>query len=336
MNQNGLRISELAEYVGGQLVGDGDRYVGRVSGLEEADEQSVVYIDSLKLLDRAAGSGAGCCITPPTDHEVPLPRIEIRNPKLAFARAAGVLHPPRRRAAGIHPSAIVAPTAHIDPGAHVGPHVHVEDGAEIGAGSQILAGAYVGAGVRVGAECVIHPHVVLYDGVVLGDRVVLHAGVVILDDVEVGVNTAIDRGSLGVTRVGRGTKIDNLVMVAHNVQIGERVVLVSQVGISGSSRIGDDAVLAGQVGVGDHVRIEERAQIGGKSGIFSGKIVPAGSVQMGIPARPIGEYKRVSAQANRLPQLRAEVRELRQEIDRLKAHLGIRPHEEGTEPGQAP
>lgn len=357
MNRNGFRISELAQHVGGRVVGNGDLHIRRVSSLEAADGQSVVYIESLQLLDRASESGAGCCITPPSDQEIPISRIEVPNPKLAFATVAGLLHPPRQRPPGIHPSAVVAPTARVDPSVYVGPHVEVEDGVRIGPGSQILAGVHIGAGVRIGAECVIHPNVVLYDGVVLGDRVVLHAGVVIgaegfgyvrvpagyvkfpqlgsvviEDDVEVGANTCIDRGALGTTRIGRGTKIDDLVMVAHNVQVGERVVMAGQVGISGSTRIGNDVVLAGQVGLADHVHVQDGVQVGAKSAVFPGKIVPAGSVQMGIPARPIAEYKQVTALANRLPQLRAELRELRQEIDRLKAHVDAQARPDDHDP----
>jgi UDP-3-O-[3-hydroxymyristoyl] glucosamine N-acyltransferase len=346
MEPQSFRISELAEQVGGRVVADEDRFVERISGLEDADERSIVFIDDPKLLPRVARSNAGCCITPPLEQEVATPRIEVRNPKLAFAILAARLHSPRRRPPGVHPTAVIAPTARIDPTAHVGPHVQVEADAEIGAFSQILSGAHIGEGVRIGRTCVIHPGVVLYDSVLLGDRVVLHAGVVIgadgfgyvrgpegyvkfpqvggvviEDDVEVGANTCIDRGALGTTRIGRGTKIDNLVMVAHNVQIGERVIIAGQAGISGSTCIGNDVVLAGQVGLADHVKLHDGVQVGAKSAVFPGKIVAAGSVVMGIPARPLDHYKRVSAQLNRLTHFRAELGELRNQVEHLSRQL---------------
>lgn len=339
-------VAELAERVGGSVVGDGALRIHRVSGLDGAGAGSIVFIEDAKLLPRAEESAASCCITPPLAGDTAVTRIEVRSPKLAFARVAEVLHPPRRRAPGVHPTAVVAPTAEVDPSVHLGPHVHVGEGAVVGRGTQLLAGVSVGGGVRIGEDCTLHPHVVLYDGVVLGSRVILHAGavvgaagfgyvrgpdgyhnfpqlgtVVIEDDVEVGANTCIDRGALGDTRVGRGTKVDDLVMVAHNVQVGERVIMAGQVGVSGSTRIDSDVVLAGQVGLSDHVHVQAGVQIGAKSAVFPGKVVPRGSVVMGIPARPIDRYKHVTAHTNRLPGLRAEVDALRKRLDELTARM---------------
>jgi UDP-3-O-[3-hydroxymyristoyl] glucosamine N-acyltransferase len=346
MELNSWTVAALAERVGGVVVGEGGIVVERVSGLEGADGGSVVFIEDAKLLPRVRESGAGCCITPPLAEATTLTRIEVRRPKLAFALVAEVLHPPRRRPPGVHPTAVVDPAARVHPTAYVGPHAHVEAGAVVGARTQILTGAYVGEGARVGEECTLHPGVVLYAGVELGDRVVLHAGVVvgadgfgyvrgpdayhkfpqigrvvIEDDVEVGANATIDRGALGTTRVGRGSKIDNLVMVAHNVEVGERAIMAALVGISGSTRLGSDVVLAGQVGLADHVQVGDGVQIGAKSAVFPGKVIPAGSVVMGIPARPLADYKQVTAHTARLPRLHAEVAELRRELAALRARL---------------
>lgn len=346
MAQSGYTVAELAARVDGRVVGDGSLRVERVSGVEEAEEGSVVFIEDAKLLPELAGSAASCCITPPLEGETEVTRIEVRRPKLAFALVAEALHPPRRRPPGVHPSAVVSPTATVHPSAHVGAHARVGDRAVVGAGTQLLAGVSVGDDVRIGEACTLHPGVVLYDGVVLGDRVTLHAGVVvgadgfgyvrgperyhrfpqvggvvIGDDVEVGANACIDRGALGTTRIGRGTKIDNLVMVAHNVEVGERVIMAGQVGVSGSTRIGSDVVLAGQVGLADHVRVGDGVQIGAKSAVFPGKVIPAGAVVMGIPARPLDRYKQLHAQTARLPALRAEVEELRRQVERLTARL---------------
>jgi UDP-3-O-[3-hydroxymyristoyl] glucosamine N-acyltransferase len=203
----------------------------------------------------------------------------------------------------------------------------------------------IGDGVSVGENCVLHPNVFLEDGVTIGNRVVLHAGVtvgadgfgyvrgpegyvkfpqlggvVIEDDVEIGANTCIDRGSLGTTRIGRGTKIDNLVQIAHNVDIGERVVIASQTGISGSTVIEDDAVIGGQVGMGDHARVQSGAVIGSKAGVLPGKIVRRG-VWWGVPVVPLDEYKRRNAHLGRLPQTRDELKELRQQLEELRIRL---------------
>jgi UDP-3-O-[3-hydroxymyristoyl] glucosamine N-acyltransferase len=350
MQQNSHTVAALAERVGGRVVGDGGLRVERVSGLEDAREGSVVFIEDAKLLPRVLESAASCCITPPLEEGAAITRIEVQHPKLAFALAAGVLHPPGRRPPAVHPTAVVAPTARVHPTAYVGPHAHLGEGAAVGAHTQVLTGVYVGDGVRIGEACTLHPHVVVYEGVEVGDRVVLHAGavvgadgfgyvrgpdgyhkfpqiggVVIEDDVEVGANATIDRGALGTTRVGRGTKIDNLVMVAHNVQVGERVIMAALVGISGSTRLGDDVVLAGQVGLADHVQVGNGVQIGAKSAVFPGKVIPPGSVVMGIPARPLADYKQVTAHTSRLPRLHAEVAELRRELTALRARLEGEP-----------
>jgi UDP-3-O-[3-hydroxymyristoyl] glucosamine N-acyltransferase len=227
------------------------------------------------------------------------------------------------------------------------------EGVRVGRGTQILAGVVIEDGVEVGGDCVLHPNVVLYGGVRLGSRVVLHAGVVvgadgfgyvraasgyhkfpqvgtvvIEDDVEIGANSCVDRGALGETRIGRGTKLDNLVHVGHNVEIGERVVIAAQTGISGSTVIESDAVIGGQVGMGDHARVQAGAIVGSKAGILPGKIVRAGAVVWGVPVRPLDEYKRLNAHFGRLPQMRAEIDELKRQVRELSARLAERPEAE--------
>jgi UDP-3-O-[3-hydroxymyristoyl] glucosamine N-acyltransferase len=268
--------------------------------------------------------------------------IETLHPKLAFALIAELLHPPARFEPSIHPSAVVAASATVDASAFIGPRVNIGDGARVCAGTQVHAGTVIGDGVSIGPDCIIYPNVVLYEGVTLGARVRLHAGVVIgadgfgyvpdennvrhkfpqrgtvsiEDDVEIGANTCIDRGALGRTRIGRGTKIDNLVQIAHNVEIGERVVIAAQTGISGSTVIEDGAIIGGQVGMGDHARVQSGAIIGSKAGILPGKIVRPG-VWWGIPVQPLDQYKRLNAHLNRLPQMREEIKELRRQLKEL-------------------
>jgi len=262
--------------------------------------------------------------------------ITAKNPKLAFARAAALLHPPKTRNPEIHSSAIIAEDAAIAENVFIGSFVTVGEGSHIGSGTQLRAGAKIGDNVRVGANCVIHPNVFIDDHCSIGDNVILHSGVVIgadgfgyvkdengeyvkfpqigavviEDTVEIGANTCIDRGALGETRIGAGTKIDNLVQVGHNVSIGKRCVIAAQTGISGSVVIEDDCVIGGQVGFGDHVRVQSGAVIGSQAGVLPGKIVRPG-VWWGTPIQPLDEYKRQNAMVKGLGRLRDEVKELK-------------------------
>ena len=347
--EQGMTVAELAALVGGRAVGDAGATVRRVASLEAAGEGDVAFVEDEKLFEAARACRASCVIAP----EGSAPRleglrslIEAARPKLAFALVAEALHPPVGRAASVHPAATVAESAMLGEGVYVGAGAFVGAGAEVGAGTQILEGVRVGERVRVGEGCVLHPNVVLYDGVSLGERVVLHAGVVvgadgfgyvrdaegvyhkfpqvgtvvIEDDVEVGANSCIDRGALGVTRVGRGTKIDNLVQVGHNVEIGERVVIAAQTGISGSTVIESDAVIGGQVGFGDHARVQSGAVIGSQAGVLPGKIVRPG-VWWGTPIQPLEEYKRLNALWGRLPRMREEIQELKRQLKELTDRL---------------
>jgi UDP-3-O-[3-hydroxymyristoyl] glucosamine N-acyltransferase len=336
-------VAELAAHVGGRVRGDGGILIKAVASLENAEEGEIAFVEDVRLLETARDSRASCLIAHEGAQVEGKCLIEAARPKLAFALIAELLHPPGRHEASIHPTAIIATSAAVDDRAYIGAYARIGENTRVGAGAQVHAGATIGNHVSIGRECVLHPNVVLYDGVTLGERVILHAGVVvgadgfgyvrsedgyhkfpqigtvvIEDDVEIGALTCIDRGALGRTRIGRGTKIDNLVQIAHNVEIGERVVIASQTGISGSTVIEDDAVIGGQVGMGDHARVRKGAVIGSKAGILPGKIVRAGAVVWGIPARPLDEYKRLHAHWGRLPQMRAELEELRQQVKELQ------------------
>src|SRR5713226_120944 len=291
-------VDELAARVGGRVIGDGTTVIGRVNSLETASEGEIAYVEDEKLFAAAKSSRASCVIVPVAAAIDSPCRIEVAKPKLAFALVAEVLHPQKRREPLIDPTAVIAQTADVALTAFVGPHVAIGEHSRVGVGTQILAGAILGDNVVVGSECVIHPNVVIYDNVTIGDRVILHAGVVIgadgfgyvrdeqshhkfpqigtvviEDDVELGANTCVDRGALGRTRIGRGTKLDNLVHVGHNCDIGERVVIAAQTGISGSVVIEDDCIIGGQVGFGDHIHVQSGAVIGSKAGVLPGKIV---------------------------------------------------------------
>ena len=336
-----MKVRELAELVDGRVLGDKEREILRIAELDKAREDEIAYVENDKLLRAADESKAGCLIVPPADGEKFSERIsiEVANPKLAFALIGAALHPPVRREPEIHSTAVVAHSADVALTAYIGPHVQIGEHVRVGAYTRIEAGVVVGANVSVGDDCVLHPNVVLYDGVTIGNRVILHAAVcigadgfgyvrhdhgyqkfpqigtvVIEDDVELGANTCVDRAALGRTRIGRGTKLDNMVHVGHNCDIGERVVIAAQTGISGSVVIEDDAVIGGQVGFGDHTRVQKGAVIGSKAGILPGKIVRPG-VWWGIPVQPLDEYKRRNAFLNRLPE---RIKQLEQQIADLK------------------
>jgi UDP-3-O-[3-hydroxymyristoyl] glucosamine N-acyltransferase len=333
---------DLAEFLGAQLEGDPCRAVRGLAGPEQAGLEDLIYCDSARHLDRAEASQAGTVLVRPGVTLAGKTVLQVPKPKLAFARAATLIIEREPLACGIHPTAVVAPSACLGPKVAIGPYAVIEDNVEIGAGCEIAAHCFLGRGARLGEGCRLYPRVTLYPGARLGDGVVLHAGVVIgsdgfgyvrgedrqwkfpqiggveiAADVEIGANTTIDRGSLGITRIQQGVKIDNLVQIAHNVEIGERTVIASQTGISGSSTVGADAMIGGQVGVGDHAVIESGAICGGQSGILGGKRIRSGQVVWGTPARPLDQFKRQFAWQSRLPELAAR-------LVRLEEKLGVK------------
>ena len=345
MSLTSKTVSELAAHVSGRVLGDGSISIFRVAGLDSAAVGDIAYVEEEKLFAAASKTQASCVITPlGADVKVPC-RIEVKNPKLAFALMAEVLHPPKQRKPEIHPSAVISTSAKVGSDVFIDAFVCVGEHSIVGDRTQIRAGAKIGEHVAVGSDCVIHPNVFLEDGVTIGNRVILHAGVVIgadgfgyvrgemgyhkfpqigtviiEDDVELGAHTCVDRAALGRTRIGRGTKLDNMVHVGHNCDIGERVVIAAQTGISGSVIIEDDCVIGGQVGFGDHIRVQSGAIIGSKAGILPGKIVRPG-VWWGIPIQPLDEYKRLNAHISRLPQVRKELKFLIERVKKLERGL---------------
>lgn len=345
--RTGLTVEQLAAHVGDRYVGDGAVVVSRIADLRTAEQGTIAFIENQKILETSVESAASCLIVSDVEAaratfpQVPA-FIQATEPKLTFARIAALLHPPKRREPLVHRSAVVAETADLDLTVYLGPHVSIGEQSRIGGGTIVESGVTIGDNVTVGSDCVLHPGVVLYDNVSIGDRVVLHAGVcigadgfgyvrsdmgyhkfpqqgtvVIEDDVELGAHTCVDRAALGVTRIGKGTKLDNLVHVGHNCDIGARVVIAAQTGISGSVIIEDDVVIGGQVGFGDHIRVRSGAVIGSKAGVLPGKIVRPG-VWWGIPIQPLEDYKRLNAHIQQLPKMRQEIKELRQRLEQLQ------------------
>jgi UDP-3-O-[3-hydroxymyristoyl] glucosamine N-acyltransferase len=332
-----MKTAEISALLGGQLEGDANAEISGIAGLSSAGPADLSFVEGPAALAQAQESGAGCLLVPMGARVAGKNTIAVSHPKLALIKAVRAILPERRMAPGVHASAVIAPGARVAAGAAVGAHTVIEDGAIIGEATQIGAGVTIGQGVEVGAGCVIHPRVTLYANVKLGDRVIIHAGavlgadgfgyvfaegrhhkfpqlgrVIVEDDVEIGANSTIDRGSLGDTVIGAGSKIDNLVQLAHNVRIGRHCVIAAQTGIAGSVHIGDYVMLGGQVGIAERVRIEDQVSIGAQAGVLPDKRVRRGARLWGTPARPMPEYKETYAQVAGLPKLARRVEELEQ------------------------
>jgi UDP-3-O-[3-hydroxymyristoyl] glucosamine N-acyltransferase len=328
---------QLAQYLGARILGDAQAPLAGLASPESAKAEDLIYADSPRQVARAAESAARCVLAMPGTILSGKTILEVESPKLAFAKAAGWLLPRPAPRAEIHPTAIVAAAARLAANIRVGPYVVIEDGVEIGAGTNIEAFCFLGRGARVGENCWLHPRVTLYAGARLADRVEVHSGAVIGgdgfgyvfgddrhikfpqigsveigDDVEIGCNTTIDRGSLGATQIGTGVKIDNLVQVAHNVRIGRNSVVAAQVGISGSCTIGAQVLIGGQVGIAPHCTLEDDAIIGAQAGIPSNKTIRRGQTVWGTPARPFARFKEQYGWLSRLPELAERVRKLEQ------------------------
>ena len=330
-----MTLGELLEKLGGRLVHGSSAFeIECVSSYEQADPSTLVFIDNPAAAAEAFASTAGAVVLRPQrglHYPQTMCVVEVEQPRLWFAKAAKLLSP-KNSAKGVHPTAVIAPTTFVGEGVTVCPLAVVGEDVSLGAGSRIDAGASIGKAVTIGKDCHIYPRAVIYPGTTLGDRVVVHAGavlgsdgfgyvrdsttgaytqfpqqgtLVIEDDVEIGANTTIDRGALAETRIRRGTKIDNLVHIGHNCDIGEDVILVALTGISGSSSVGKGAVIAGQVGIGDHAHVGDGVILGGQAGVLSGKTVTneglkPGTVLWGTPARPLKQVLREIAVLSRL------------------------------------
>jgi UDP-3-O-[3-hydroxymyristoyl] glucosamine N-acyltransferase len=332
-----MKAEKIAEFLEGKLFGESDAEILRVASLDAARENDIAFFENA---ENVSETNASVLLVPENfDAEIPCAFIKVKNPKLAFAKISAELYPPKKREPEIHPSAVISESAKIGKDVFIGAFCCVGDDSEIGDGTNLRAGAKVGDNVRVGKNCTFHPNIFVEDNCTIGDNVILHSGVIIgadgfgyvrdgekgyvkfpqigtviiEDDVEIGANTCVDRGALGETRIGEGTKIDNLVQIAHNVRIGKRVIIAAQTGISGSTVIEDDCVIGGQVGMGDHATVKSGAVIGSQAGVLPGKIVRSG-VWWGTPVQPLDEYKRQNAMVKGLGRLREEIKALKKKL----------------------
>lgn len=333
-----VTVRQLAELVGGELTGCGDISIERATPLDESTTGDITFVENDRQLGLLDGCRASAAVVPKNTPTNGKALIRVADPLLAFIaivrQLQGRVEPPVH---GVDPRASVDPSAKLGPDCSVLPFAVVGAGAVLGARCRIHSGAVVGPNCRLGDDVVLYPNCVLYEGTVLGQRVIVHANAVlgadgfgyrfqggkhvkvpqlghleIGDDVEIGACTTIDRGTFKATRIGNGAKIDNLVQVGHNCQIGNHNLLVSQVGIGGSTSSGDYVVLAGQVGIVDHVHIGAGAVIGAKSGVINN--IPAGQRYFGIPATPARDQKRILSSLDKLVEMRKDVRRIKQKL----------------------
>ena len=339
-----MLVRELAAALATTFEGDGEKHLGGVADIEGAGSQELSFAANRKALEKAHLSAAGCLIVP-EDFPNPAGRTIIRaaNPRGAFALAVSLLYPQRPARPGVHATAVISPSAKIDPSAEIGPHATIDDDVRIGPECVVGASCAIGARSLLGRRCLLHAHVTLYHDVSIGDRAILHSGcvlgadgfgfvlegeqyqkfpqvgrVMLGNDVEIGANSTVDRAAVGVTSLGDGTKLDNMVHIGHNCRIGRHVVIAAQTGLSGGVVVEDYAVIGGQVGIGDKARIKSGAVLGSGSGVLTSKIVHGGEVLWGTPARPLRQYLEQLANFARVAELRRQVADLEKRLAQVE------------------
>ena len=341
---NTRTLAELAVELGGTVVGDAAVVIRGVAGIREAQGGDLTFLANSRYEGYVTETQASAIICDRAPRTAKVPLLQVDHPYLAFQKAVRLFRPELYNPLpGVHPTAVVSPAAHVAAGASIGPHCTVEPGARIGANSVLMAGCYVGVQAIVGEGCLFYPRVTVREECIVGDRCILHVGadigadgfgfafdegryhkipqvgnVVLGNDVEVGANSTIDRATTDSTRIGDGTKIDNLVQIGHNVVVGQHCIIVAQVGISGSSHLEDNVTIGGQAGVIGHVRLGKGVQVGGQSGVT--KSVSPGTTVFGTPASPLPLIKRINAYLQRLPLLFDRTKALEARVQKLEAN----------------
>lgn len=342
ISRKSYTLEELADFLGASLKGDPRVRIRGVNALEEARSDELSFLSHDRYIPRLSSSEAAALVVSSDFEHLDRHLLIVDQPYFAFARVAQLFSEPPPLAPGVHPSACVEESVWLESGVSVGPLVCIGAGSEIGRGSRIYGGTYLGRDVQIGQDCLIYPNVTILDGSRIGNRVIIHSGTVIGsdgfgfaqdesghhlkipqvgivqidDDVEIGANCTIDRATFGKTRIQEGVKFDNMVHIAHNVTVGKHSILVAQVGIAGSTQLGRHVMLGGQVGVVGHIRIGDRVRVGAKSGV--GRSVKDGEDLSGIPAVPHKEWLRTYATLRRLPQLKDELRQLKEKVRKLE------------------
>jgi UDP-3-O-[3-hydroxymyristoyl] glucosamine N-acyltransferase len=341
-----MKVREVVEWMGGEIKGSADAEFAATNSLEAAEAGELSFLTDAKKAGRIGESGATVVICPEgVDAVAGKTLICVKNPKLAFAQLQERLYPRRRASMGISPQAVISASAQIGEGANIYPGVFVGEDVKIGRNVELLPGCYIGDGVTIGDDCWFYSNVSIYAGCVIGHRVTMHSGAVIgadgfgyvpdekgiihkvpqvgiaviEDDVEIGANSTIDRAAIGVTRIGKGTKIDNLVQVGHNVEIGPYCFLCAQVGIAGSAKTGHHVTMAGQAALNGHITVGSGVTVGGQTGVS--KDTPDGVMLFGTPAKPMGRMSRIMAVQSKLPELKAQVLELSKRVKELEGKV---------------
>ena len=338
-------LKEIAQIIEGELVGNAETVITGVCGIEDAGEGDITFVANPRYLPLMEVTRASAVITSLDIQSATKPIIRVQNPSLAFAKALSLVMPEEiKHPKGIHPAAILGKNVKLGTNVSIGAHTSVEDDCSIADNVIIYPGCFLGQGTKIGSGTLIYPNVSIREHVQIGSGVIIHSGTVIGsdgfgfatvngvhhkipqvgiveigDNVEIGANVTIDRARFAKTIIGKGTKIDNLVQIAHNVVTGENCLIVSQVGISGSTVLGNNVVLAGQVGLVGHIKVGDGAIVAAQSGVS--KSIPAGTMMWGYPAKPIAEAKRVNAYVQRLPELNKTVMELKKRIQELEERL---------------
>ncbi len=335
-------LREIARWVGGIVVGDGDTPITGICGIREAKPGDLTFVANSKYLPLLETTRASAIITSGEIEKARLPIIRTDNPSLAFAKLAQLMNPSvQAKPRGVSSKAVVGRRVRLGRGVTILPFAVIEDDVAIGDRTVIHSGCAIGRQARIGNDCLIYPNVSIRERAEIGHRVIIHSGtvvgsdgfgfatvkgihhkipqlgtVVIEDDVEIGANVTIDRARFGKTLVGRGTKIDNLVQIAHNVVLGSNCIVVAQAGISGSTTLGSNVVLAGQCGIVGHITVGDNVMVGAQSGVT--KSVPANTNVWGCPAKPLARAKRINASVQRLPELTRRLEELQRRIEELE------------------
>jgi UDP-3-O-[3-hydroxymyristoyl] glucosamine N-acyltransferase len=338
-------VAQIAERVRGEVFGDGSTLLTGFAQADAANDGNLTFADNETHFAAAEQGAAGAILVSGFFTSSKKPLIRVANARVAVARLLPVFFPSVQQPPGVHPSAVIDPSAKIDPSAYIGPHCAVGPDVEIGARSALMGGNHLGQGTRIGEDVCLFPNAVIYARTVIGDRVTIHSGtvigsdgygyvldegrhrkvlqvgnVVIHDDVEVGANCSIDRAALGSTVIGAGTKIDNLVQVAHNVVMGRHCLIMGQAGVAGSTQLGDYTVIASQSGIAGHLKLGRQSTVGAKSGVM--RDIPDGGTVLGYPAAPEKEAKRQWVGLQLLPRLVRRVSALEQMLARLVERLG--------------
>lgn len=336
-----MMLKQIAEHVGGRVVGDGAVAIHAVAPFEQASAGQITFADGPKFLKRLEETGAAAVIVPENFEAADRNLLQAQNPRVAFARTAALLHPPATPPAGVDERAVIGSNFTCGQAVSVAAGVFVGNDVTIGHRSVLRPGVVLEDRVTVGDDVVLHPNVTVYSGCIIGNRVIVHAGSVIgsdgygfapegerhvkipqlgivsiEDDVEIGANCTIDRATFGQTRIGRGTKMDNLVQIAHNVRVGENSLIVAQVGVAGSTRMGRNVILAGHSGIAGHLNIGDHVIVGPMAGV--GKSLESGEIVSGAPSMPHRRWLRVQRVVPDLPEIKKSLQALEKRLVQLE------------------